>query len=64
LYIHAKVFVLWQQGQPALAFLGSENVSTQSLNGNREIGVIVGPALAAAIAEAIAPVLRCPGWAE
>ncbi|MGH7910217.1 MAG: phospholipase D-like domain-containing protein, partial [Candidatus Dormibacteraceae bacterium] len=58
LYIHAKTFVLWQDGQPALAFLGSENLSTQSLNGNREIGVVVGPALASAIADAIAPVLE------
>lgn len=62
LYIHAKVFVLWQDGRPALAFLGSENLSTQSLDGNREIGVIVGPSLAAAIAAAVAPILQCAGW--
>ncbi len=62
LYIHAKVFVLWQGSVPALAFLGSENISTQSLDGNREIGVIVGPPLAGAIANAIAPALQCPGW--
>lgn len=62
LYIHAKIFVLWQGSVPALAFLGSENVSTQSLDGNREIGVIVGPPLAGDIATAIAPALQCPGW--
>lgn len=62
LYIHAKVLVLWQGSAPALGFLGSENISTQSLDGNREIGVIVGPALAREIANAIAPALQCPGW--
>jgi phosphatidylserine/phosphatidylglycerophosphate/cardiolipin synthase-like enzyme len=62
LYIHAKIFVVWQGSVPALAFLGSENISTQSLDGNREIGVIVGPPLAGAVADAIAPVLQCPGW--
>lgn len=62
LYVHAKVLVLWQGSAPALAFLGSENISTQSLDGNREIGVIVGPPLAGEIASAIAPALRCPGW--
>lgn len=62
LYVHAKLFVLWQAGVPALAFLGSENLSTQSLDANREIGVIVGPPLAAAIAAAVQPVLQCPGW--
>lgn len=62
LYVHAKVLVLWQGLAPALAFLGSENISTQSLDGNREIGVIVGAALAGEIANAIAPALQCPGW--
>ena len=62
LYVHAKVFVLWQGSAPALAFLGSENISTQSLDGNREIGVIVGPPLAGDIANAIASALQCPGW--
>lgn len=62
LYIHAKVFVLWRGSVPALAFLGSENISTQSLDGNRELGVIVGPPLAGEIANAIQPVLQCPGW--
>lgn len=62
LYIHAKVFVLWQGSVPALAFVGSENISTQSLDGNREIGVIVGPPLADDVARAIAPALQCPGW--
>lgn len=61
LYMHAKVFVLWQGQVPALAFIGSENISTQSLDGNREVGVIVGPPLAGDIANAIKPVLQCPG---
>ena len=52
--------VLWRSGQPALAFLGSENLSTQSLDRNREIGVVEGPELAAAIATALQPVLTCP----
>lgn len=64
LYMHAKLFVLWRGAVPTLAFIGSENLSTQSLDGNREIGVIVRPQLAAAIAGAIAPVLPCPGWGQ
>ena len=60
LYIHGKVMVLWRSGQPALAFLGSENLSTQSLDRNREIGVVEGAALAAAIATALQAVLTCP----
>ncbi len=62
LYIHAKLFVLWRGGVPSLAFLGSENLSSQSLDGNREIGVIVGPPLAGEIANAIQAVLQCSGW--
>jgi cardiolipin synthase len=64
LYIHAKLFVLWQGSVPTLAFIGSENISTQSLDRNREIGVIVGPPLAGEIANAIRRVLQCPGWTQ
>jgi len=60
LYMHGKVMILWRSGQPALAFLGSENLSTQSLDRNREIGVIEGPAMAAALWSALQPVLTCP----
>jgi len=37
LYMHAKIIVV--DGQKA--FVGSENISTQSLDGNRELGIIV-----------------------
>jgi phosphatidylserine/phosphatidylglycerophosphate/cardiolipin synthase-like enzyme len=37
LYIHAKISVV--DGQKA--FVGSENISTQSLDQNRELGIIV-----------------------
>ncbi|HEV7236131.1 MAG TPA: phospholipase D-like domain-containing protein, partial [Ktedonobacteraceae bacterium] len=37
LYIHAKIIVV--DGQKA--FVGSENISTQSLDQNRELGIIV-----------------------
>jgi cardiolipin synthase len=37
LYMHAKIIVV--DGQEA--FVGSENISTQSLNQNRELGIIV-----------------------
>jgi cardiolipin synthase A/B len=60
LYVHAKVMILWRGGQPALAFLGSENLSTQSLDRNREIGVIEGPTMAAAIWSSMQTVLTCP----
>jgi cardiolipin synthase len=42
-YIHAKVFVV----DDALAFIGSQNISTNSLEFNRELGVIVSDATAA-----------------
>lgn len=64
LYIHAKVMVLWRQGRPAAAFLGSENLSTASLDRNREIGVIEGPAEAAAIWSALQPALDCTSRAS
>lgn len=60
LYMHAKVMILWRGGQPALAFLGSENLGTQSLDKNREIGVVEGPAFAQALWTALQPVLSCP----
>lgn len=59
LYMHAKVMVLWRQGQPAAAFLGSENLSQTSLDRNREIGVALGPAGAREVAGALQPVLTC-----
>jgi phosphatidylserine/phosphatidylglycerophosphate/cardiolipin synthase-like enzyme len=37
LYMHAKIIVV--DGQKA--FVGSENISTQSLDQNRELGIIV-----------------------
>jgi len=37
LFMHAKIIVV--DGQKA--FVGSENISTQSLDGNRELGIIV-----------------------
>ncbi|MBO0683141.1 MAG: hypothetical protein J2P45_08305 [Candidatus Dormibacteraeota bacterium] len=61
LYMHAKVMVLWRQGQPAAAFLGSENLSTASLDRNREIGVIGGPSFASAVWRALQPELDCDG---
>ena len=36
-YIHAKIFL----ADGAVAFVGSENISTASLDGNRELGVFV-----------------------
>ena len=59
LYMHAKVMVLWRQGAPAAAFLGSENLSRTSLDRNREIGVLLGPAGARQVADALQPVLSC-----
>ncbi len=41
-YIHAKVFVV----DGALAFIGSQNISTSSIEFNRELGVIVSDATA------------------
>ncbi|HEY4384645.1 MAG TPA: phospholipase D-like domain-containing protein [Ktedonobacteraceae bacterium] len=40
LYMHAKIIVV--DGQQA--FVGSENISTASLNRNRELGIIVSDA--------------------
>jgi hypothetical protein len=60
LYMHGKVMILWRGGRPALAFLGSENLSTQSLDRNREMGVIEGPSVANAIWTALQAVLTCP----
>jgi cardiolipin synthase A/B len=37
LYIHAKIIVV----DGSKAFVGSENISTQSLDRNRELGIIV-----------------------
>lgn len=37
LYIHAKIIIVDQQK----AFVGSENISTSSLDKNRELGIIV-----------------------
>jgi phosphatidylserine/phosphatidylglycerophosphate/cardiolipin synthase-like enzyme len=37
LYMHAKIIVV----DGTRAFVGSENISTQSLDGNRELGIIV-----------------------
>jgi len=37
LYMHAKIFVVDRQ----TAFVGSENISTQSLDKNRELGIII-----------------------
>jgi cardiolipin synthase A/B len=51
LYIHAKVIIADSGQQSARAFIGSENFSDASLNGNRELGLItsdptvVGPAV-------------------
>jgi cardiolipin synthase A/B len=37
LYMHAKIFVV----DGSLAFVGSENISTASLNQNRELGILI-----------------------
>jgi phosphatidylserine/phosphatidylglycerophosphate/cardiolipin synthase-like enzyme len=57
--MHAKVMVVWRQGEPVAAFLGSENLSRTSLDRNREIGVLLGPAGARQVADALQPVLSC-----
>lgn len=59
LYMHAKVMVVWREGEPVAAFLGSENLSSTSLDRNREIGVLLGPAGARQVADALQPVLTC-----
>jgi phosphatidylserine/phosphatidylglycerophosphate/cardiolipin synthase-like enzyme len=59
LYVHAKAMVLWRQGAPVAAFLGSENLSATSLDHNREIGVVLAPDGARQIADALQPVLTC-----
>jgi cardiolipin synthase A/B len=40
LYMHAKIIIV----DGSRAFVGSENISTQSLDGNRELGIIVSDA--------------------
>jgi phosphatidylserine/phosphatidylglycerophosphate/cardiolipin synthase-like enzyme len=40
LYMHAKIIVV----DGKTAFVGSENISTQSLDRNRELGIIVSDA--------------------
>jgi len=40
LYMHAKIIVV----DGKIAFVGSENISTQSLDQNRELGIIVSDA--------------------
>ncbi len=43
-YVHAKAMLVDAGSEGALAFIGSENVSTSSLDQNRELGVLVNDA--------------------
>src|SRR5262249_21933677 len=43
-YIHAKMILADAGGDGAVAFVGSENISTASLDQNRELGVLVNDA--------------------
>ncbi len=54
-YVHAKVMLaLGPGGEPLSMFIGSENISPQSLDRNRELGVILGATAAAQLRQVLA----------
>lgn len=54
-YVHAKVMLaLGAGGEPIAMFIGSENLSRQSLDQNRELGVFLGAAAATQLRQVLA----------
>lgn len=53
--MHAKVMLaLGAGGEPIAMFIGSENLSRQSLDQNRELGVILGAVAATQLRQVVA----------